>query len=84
MSGVRASAYLTVEASRIRYGNKSVQSAKVVRVTQGKPAILQVDQIAVKVTIELPTAAFDPLEPQAIIVVPEELIQHPVTVEASE
>lgn len=81
---VDALAYLTVEGIRSRYGDKSVRTAKVVRVTQGKPASLSGDQIAVRVKIRLPAKAFDPLEPDALIIVPEELIQRPVEIEATE
>lgn len=85
MSGtVDATAFLTVEGTRSRYGDKSVRSAKVARVTQGRPAQLSADQVAVRVTVRLPIAAFDPLRPDALIVVPEELIQRPVEVEATE
>lgn len=85
MSGtVEATAYLTVEGTRSRYSDKSVTAAKVTRVTKGRPAQLSADQVAVRVTVQLPAAAFDPLRPEAMIVVPEELIQRPVEVEATE
>jgi hypothetical protein len=86
MSGetVDAITYLTVEGTRRRYGDKVVHAAKVARVTQNPPAQLSKDQVAVRVTIRLPAKAFDPLKPEALVVIPEELIQHPVEVEATE
>lgn len=81
---VDATAYLTVEGIRWRHGNKAVRSAKVARVTQGRPSNLAADQVAVRVTVRLPAAAFDPLRPDTLIVVPEDLIQRPVEVEATE
>lgn len=79
---VDATGYLVVEGIRTRYGKKAVERARLLRVTVGKPASLTADQIAVKVTIRLPAKAFDALQPEAVILVPEELIQQPVEVEA--
>jgi len=81
---VDATAYLTIEGERSRYGSKGVLRAKVARTTQGKPATLTADQIAVKVTVRMPARAFDALQPEAVIIVPEELVQQPVEVEAVE
>jgi hypothetical protein len=38
--------------------------------------------VAIRVTVEISSAAFDPINPEVTIVVPEELIQYPITVEA--
>lgn len=85
MSGtIDATAYLTLEGTRSRYGDKSIRAAKVVRVTQGRPAQVTADQVAIRVTVRLPIAAFDPLRPEALIVVSEDLIQRPVEIEATE
>lgn len=78
---VDATGYLVIEGWRNRVSGR-VLTAKTVRLTQGKPASLMVDQVAVKVTVRLPAKAFDALQPEAVIIVPEELIQHPVVVEA--
>jgi hypothetical protein len=84
MSGemVDATGYLVVEGARTRWSPYRVSVAKIGRVTQKKPTTLHADEIAVKVTIRLPAKAFDALQPEAVILVPEELIQHPVQVEA--
>jgi hypothetical protein len=86
MSGdmVDATGYLVVEGERNRYAPQGVIRAKMVRLTKGKPASLSSDQVAVKVTIRIPARAFDALAPEAVIIVPEELVQHPVEVEAVE
>lgn len=81
---VKATAYLVVKGKRRRYRPLTVDSASITRVTQNKPATLTGDEIAVKVTIELPAAAFEALQPEAVITVAENLIQFPVEVEAIE
>ena len=78
---VTGTAYLVIEGERYRYGTtdpttglKTVSKAKIVAVRQSRPKVLELDQIAIKVTIQLPSAAFDPIAPQALIVVPTEMI----------
>lgn len=87
---VRATAYLTIQAVRYRYGRPDpetgmlkITGAKVVKSTQSRPERLERDQIAVKVTVEIPEAAFDPISPAAVIVVPTDLaLRGPIDVEA--
>jgi len=86
---VTGTAYLVIEGERYRYGVtdpitglKPVNKAKIVAVRQTRPKTLDIDQIVVKVTIQLPAGAFDPIAPQALIVVPDEMIQHDVEVVA--
>jgi hypothetical protein len=88
---VTGTAYLIIEGERYRYGTtdpitglKPVNKAKIVGVRQTRPKSLDLDQIVVKVTIQLPSAAFDPIAPQALIVVPEEMIMHEIEVTADE
>jgi len=38
--------------------------------------------VAIRVTVEIPSAAFDPINPEVTIMVPEELIPCPITAEA--
>jgi hypothetical protein len=38
--------------------------------------------VAIRVTVEIPSAAFDPVNPEVTLMVPEELIRYPITVEA--
>lgn len=80
-----ATAYLVVRGERYKWSGlrpKPITGAKVAGVRQSKPDHLGLDEIVVKVQVELPKRAFEPLEPEALIVVPEELVQHVVTAEA--
>jgi len=76
-----ATGFLVIEPVRSRY-NGSPRGAKLTRVVQKRPTSLPNGAVAVAITIQLPAAAFEPLKPAALIVVPEELIQHEVSVEA--
>lgn len=79
-----ATAYLVVRGVRQNWGQRPrpISEAKIATVRQAKPTTLGVDEILVKVKVQLPRRAFEPLEPEALIVVPEELIQHVVEVSA--
>lgn len=82
---VDATAYLQIQPDwGYSYGGAEspVIGARVVRLTQTKPKTTMPDTVLVKVTVRVPKAAFYPLEPSAVVVVPESLIQHGVTVEA--
>ena len=79
---VDATGYLILRGVRSRYGDKSVHTAKFGRTVQSAPGRLERDDVAVKITVRLPSAAFDPLRPEALVIVPEELVQRPVVVEA--
>ncbi|WGW12724.1 hypothetical protein LWF01_02835 [Saxibacter everestensis] len=86
---VDAPVYLQVKGERTRWrasdGKYPVQTAKVVGSTQGRPTKPQPDTVLVKVTLRIPVGAFDPLEPEAIVVVPADLTEaHPVEVEADD
>lgn len=64
-------------------GNRAVWGAKVVAITQKKPARPRGGTVLVKLTIRVPKAAFMPLRPEAIVVIPEEMtVATPVEVEA--
>lgn len=91
MSGhVDATAYLIVHADRSQYafrhpdtGLRPVQAARVVALRQGRPAKLERDEVAVKVTVRLPVEAFEPLTPTAIVTVPTDLaLRGPIEVDA--
>lgn len=89
---VDATCYLVIEATRSRYGTSNpdtglrpIESTRAAALRIGRPLRLAKDQVAVKVTVRLPSAAFDPLQPTALITVPEDLIQRgPIEVEASD
>lgn len=91
-STVRATTYLILDATRTRWGSadpetglKPVESVRVAASRVNRPAVLERDQIAIKVTVEVPTGAFDPITPAALVVVPEDLIdRRPIDVEAED
>ncbi|MBM7788890.1 hypothetical protein [Tenggerimyces flavus] len=77
MSSYReGTAYLQLVPTRYPY------ELKVVNATQRKPSIVDPDAVVVKVRLRVPCAAFEPLQPEAVITVPAELVQHPVEVDA--
>lgn len=79
MTGPRVgTCYLQVVAAKYPY------ELKVVGVTQRKPTITHEGSVVVKIKLAIPQGAFVPLEPSAIVVVPESLVQHPIEVEAVE
>lgn len=76
-----ADAYLQVE-KRIFYGDWYRETARVQKVTQHKPEVVLPGCIVVKVQLRIPAEAWGPFEPEAVIDVPADLIQHPIQVEA--
>lgn len=85
---VTATAYLQVEPEWSGYmpdrdDPSDVRGAKVVTATQKRSPKPRPGTVEVKVTIEIPRAAFVALHPEATIVIPESFtIPHPVVVEA--
>lgn len=73
-------AYLQVE-KRGFYGSWR-DTARVQKVTQNKPEVVLPGCIVVKVKLRIPPEAWGPFEPEAIVEVPAELVQHPIEVEA--
>lgn len=82
--------WATVEPTfgRVWKGDKlvdGVKSIKVTGVTQKQPERRsRIGTVTCKLTLEIPDGAFLPLRPEAIIVVPEDMVlaNLPVTVEA--
>jgi hypothetical protein len=70
--------YLQVQPGRLPW------ELKVVRVTQRRPSVVDADSVVIKVKLRVPVKAFEPLQPEAVVTVPEELVQHPVEVEAAD
>ena len=78
---VRVTGYVTVQGRRARYGNnvdeitglRPVESAVIDKITKGAPATGR-DQIAFRVTFEIPVGVFDPLNADVVISVPVEMI----------
>lgn len=86
---VRATVYLQVAPEVSRYyasdDPNGIRGAKVVNSTQSRARKPQGGTVEVKITVELPKAAFLPLRPEAIVVVPESMTApHPIEVEAAD
>ena len=70
---MKTTQFIIVKQKKTRYGYKSYSS----RLTQGSPA-LAADEVAVKVTLEIPDAAFEKPAFEAKIFVPDEAVSAPV------
>lgn len=87
---VDATFYAQVEPEWSRYashitGEKRLQGAKVVTITQNKPAKQRGGTVLVKLTIRVPVAAFLPLRPEAVVVIPDEMtVAEPLEVHAAD
>lgn len=86
---VQATVYLQVAPETSRYYPKDdpngIRGAKVVGSTQKRSSKPQAGTVEVKLTVEIPKAAFLPLRPEAIVIVPESMTTpHPITVEAAD
>lgn len=77
-----ATAYLQVRL--VRKSSYSASEAKVVAVTQRKPETVQAGCIVVKIKLRIPVEGWDPFEPEAVIDVPADLVQHPIQVAAED
>lgn len=78
MSSYReGTAYLQLVPTKYPY------ELKLAGATQRKPTVVDPDAVVVKVRLRVPSAAFEPLQPEAVVTVPAELVQHEVVVEAT-
>jgi len=55
---------------------------RVMKATQRPPSTVDADCVVVKMRVRIPDRAFLPLQPEAVVTVPEELVQHLIQVEA--
>lgn len=81
--------YLQVEPEYNNYYEhdriESIRHGKVVGLTQKKSRKPRPNTVEVKVTLRIPKAAFLPLRPEAVIIIPESFTQpHPIEVEAQD
>lgn len=77
-----ATAYLQVELRRrLTY---TASEARVIRATQKKPDQAAPGCIVVKVKLRIPVEGWDAFEPEAVIDVPADLVQHPIRVDVEE
>lgn len=83
---IDATFYAQVEPEFTRsFGEERVKAAKVVGLTQKRPDRPRRGVIVTKLTIRIPEAAFLPLRPEAIVVIPEDLTApYPIEVEAGD
>lgn len=85
---VDATVYLQIAPELNRYyGNtdspNAVRGAKVVGSTQKRSSSPKPGTIEVKIAVRIPVAAFLPLRPEAVVVIPADLTAtHPLEVEA--
>lgn len=77
-----ATAYLQVELRR--KSSHFPSEAHIVRSTQRKPDQTASGCIVVKVRLRIPVEGWDAFEPEAVIDVPADLIQHPIEVVAED
>lgn len=77
-----ATAYLQVALKR--RSSYTASEARVVKVTQAKPEQAAPGCIVVKVKLRIPVEGWDAFEPEAIVDVPADLIQHPIAVTAED
>lgn len=77
MSHVDATFYAQVEPEWQNYvkpdGTRNLWGAKVVNITQKRPNRPKGGTVLVKLTIRVPEAAFQPLRPEAVVVIPEDM-----------
>lgn len=78
MSSHRATFYVEIEAERYSYTG-AVARIKAGKLYQRRPKDAR--GVVVKLVVEVPDAAFEPLAPEAVIVVPESMVQHPMNIE---
>lgn len=57
---------------------------RVDKATNKKPRATPEGSIVVKVKLRVPNKAFEPIAPEVVVTVPEELVQHPIEVEAAD
>jgi hypothetical protein len=70
--------YVTVRPDA--YWNNKLRAVKA---TQEYPGSLPLDAVVIKIRLKVASAAFEPLKPEAVVVVPTHLTEHaPVAVEA--
>jgi hypothetical protein len=80
-----ATFYVQIEPEFVGRENPWVRAIKAVGLTQKRPQRQRPGTVMVKLTVRVPTAAFMPLRPEAIVVVPEDMtVTEPLVVEAGD
>ncbi len=87
---VDATFYAQVEPEWSRYvssmtGERRLEGAKVVTITQKRPQKPRGGTVLVKLTVRVPAGAFLPLRPEAVVVIPDDMtVTTPVEVIAED
>lgn len=80
-----ATFYVQLDPSLYGGDNPRVREIRAVALTQKRPAKQRAGTVLVKLTVRVPDAAFLPLRPEAIIIVPETMTSlAPIQVEAED
>ena len=66
----------------IRRDPRWYRRLKPIKATGKRPTSVPADAVVMKIKVRMPAAVFKPLEPEAVVTVPEELVQYPISVEA--
>jgi hypothetical protein len=79
MSHPEAEFYLILEGKRGHLGKQPnglfpVEAINARSIRIGRPRLLPKDHIAVKIRVQVPPTAFDPISPSVLIVVPEDFV----------
>ena len=78
-----ATAFLQIEGRDVGPGNyDSGRTARVKRVTNKAPEVVEPGCIVVKVRLRIAREAWEPFAPEAVIDVPADLTRRPIEVEA--
>lgn len=64
----------------VQDGRRAITGVRATRITQSRPSKPAPNTVLIRLTVRVPDAAFQPLEPQAVVVVPEEFVEHPIEV----
>ncbi len=88
-SHVDATFYAQVEPDWSRYvygdGEKLLEGAKVVQITQKRPTRPRGGTVLLKLTVRVPAGAFLPLRPEAVVTIPDGMtVTTPVEVVAED
>ena len=67
---------------QVRPDPRYVAELRAIKCTQREPDVVEPGCVVVKIRVRIPDAAFRPLQPEAVVTIPEELVQQPIAVEA--
>ena len=75
MSSHQATFYIQVAADFYSYaGEPKIRGVKAVEMTQNRPRKPKPGTVTIKLTVQVPDGALLPLRPQAVVVVPDDMV----------